>query len=432
KVLTFQAFYDDPANGAGPAGRQHVYLYFFVDDSSIKIVIAPKKRGGDRSGTKLRRSVITKENGELYSPDDFKLGSTVYIYGRGYNIVDCNQATRDHLSDGVAPPFAPEEHVDHSDLFAPEENENYDHEWAAFRPKKNQLKIYMEAKMGNTTNNTKREGFIAYGNSVLKFLCYWDDSASMYGKRHEYAVVYHLADDTVDITSVSKNTDGGECKQLLKRAKLPKPTQGGASDGEFLHNPAKDGVYHWSDFFVGACIEVYKRPFYITDADQSTREFYFNNGMELASPIRMEAPAVKEFSREIPPHVGFGSEEDSLRSCTGSVAPGVPRQKKFNPDAAMLVFLGKLESNDPGDSLRKFVITFYVDDNTLKILEPPQRNSGYVGGMFLSRQKVKTPDGTYFSEDMFGVGKTITVASHKFLLTGADSATAAYFEKKSL
>jgi hypothetical protein len=429
KILTFQAFYDDEANGAGPTVRQSVYLYFFVDDSSIKVVIAPKKRGGDRSGTKLRRCVVMKENDELYCPEDFRLGSTVTIYGRSYYIVDCDQTTREFMSDGFTNHTEPEEEpVDYSSLLAEEDNVSYDHEWAAFRPKKGELKIYMEAKMGNTTNNKKREGFIAYGNSVLKFLCYWDDTKSMYGKRHEYAIIYHLADDTVDITAVQRNSDGGECKQLLKRAKLPKSGGGQRTNGEFLPNPGKDGVYHWSDFYVGAAIEVYTRTFVIIDADLITRQFFADNGLELAAPERVEAAPVKAYVRAIPPHVGFGSEEDSLRSCTGSVASGAPRQKKFNPDAAVLVFLSNIVSSDPSDTQRKFVVSFYVDDNTIKILEPPQRNSGFAGGMFLSRQKMKAPDGTFFTEAHFDVGNTITVACHNFVLTGADTGTQRYLE----
>lgn len=434
KVLTFQAYYDDDAKGAGPASRQFVYLYYFVDDCSIKIVVAPKKRGGDKSGTKLRRSVALKENGETFAPDDFKLGGAVSIYGRVYNIVDCNQTTRDFFSDDVASIQEPHENSgDYSGISAPEENEAYNnHEWDAFRPKKNQLKIYMEAKMGNTTNNSKREGFIAYGNSVLKFLCCWDDTSNMYGKRHEYAIIYHLADDTVDISAISKNTDGGECRQLLKRSKLPKSSgDHEKSDGEFLPDPGKCGFLHWSDFDVGATIEVYRRTFLIMDADKATRQFYADHGLELGPAVHLQSPEVKEFIREIPPHVGFGSEEDSLRSCTGSVGGGVPRQKKINPDAPVLVFVAHLDSKDPGDALRKFVVTFYVDDNTIKILEPPQRNSGYAGGMFLSRQKMKTQSGSFFTEDLFDVGKTISVACHDFVLTGADAATQTYLAARA-
>ena len=430
-VLTFQAYYDDEANGAGPTFRQAVFLYFFVDDRSIKIVVAPKKRGGDRSGTKLRRSIVLKEDGEPFCASDFQLGNSITIYGRAYFVVDCDQKTRNYLSDGlVASPERQQEELNYSEFLQPESDGQCDPEWSAFRPKKNELKIYMEAKMGNTTNNGKREGFIAYGNTVLKFLCYWDDSRNLYGKRHEYVITYHLADDTADITAVSRNTDGGECKQLLKRSKLPKTSGCDKVDGEFFSNPGKGGFYHWSDLSIGSTIDVYTRPFVIIDTDESTRSFFLDNGIDLGPAIRFDPPPEKEYVREIPPHFGFGSDEDSLRSCTGSVAPSVPRQKKFNPDAAVLVFLASIISDDPCDKLRKFVVTFYVDDNTIKILEPPQRNSGFVGGMFLSRQKMKTPDGSYFTPDFFDVGNVINVSSHKFLLTGADSGTQEYLSKR--
>ncbi len=93
-VLTFQAYYDEAAIGSGPLVRQNVYIYLFLEDSSIKIVVAPKAKGGNKSGTKLRRCIVPKPDGSPIGADDFQLGECIVIYGRSYTIIDCNSTNR--------------------------------------------------------------------------------------------------------------------------------------------------------------------------------------------------------------------------------------------------------------------------------------------------------------------------------------------------
>lgn len=40
------------------------------------------------------------------------------------------------------------------------------------------------------------------------------------------------------------------------------------------------------------------------------------------------------------------------------------------------------------DEGRRFIITYYKSDRTVVVREPPKRNSGILGGNFLSRMKV--------------------------------------------
>ena len=42
---------------------------------------------------------------------------------------------------------------------------------------------------------------------------------------------------------------------------------------------------------------------------------------------------------------------------------------------------------------RKFIITYYLNDNSLQIYEPRVRNSGISEGKFLERNQYKTPNG---------------------------------------
>lgn len=45
----------------------------------------------------------------------------------------------------------------------------------------------------------------------------------------------------------------------------------------------------------------------------------------------------------------------------------------------------------------RFIISYFLSDDTVLVFEPPQRNSGILGGKFLERGRIKKPDGiNYF------------------------------------
>ena len=69
------------------------------------------------------------------------------------------------------------------------------------------------------------------------------------------------------------------------------------------------------------------------------------------------------------------------------------------------------------------MIQYYMEDDTIDIHEPPVRNSGILGGIFLGRQGVKKPDGTNYSHmDMF-IGNIVDLFCHRFELLDADEHT---------
>ena len=41
----------------------------------------------------------------------------------------------------------------------------------------------------------------------------------------------------------------------------------------------------------------------------------------------------------------------------------------------------------------RFIISYFLSDDTILVFEPPQRNSGILGGKFLERGSIKKPDG---------------------------------------
>ena len=105
--------------------------------------------------------------------------------------------------------------------------------------------------------------------------------------------------------------------------------------------------------------------------------------------------------------------------------------KKRNGENRQITFTAKLLSGGPDDVDRRFVITFYDIDDTLIILEPPIRNSGFVGGTFLARMKIKKENGDYISETDFYIGCDMRILKHRFFILDADVGTLKYMDANS-
>lgn len=50
------------------------------------------------------------------------------------------------------------------------------------------MKVFAEATLGNTVDNSKRAGFIKYDRNVLRFNAMWDDRESLYGDLQRFEV----------------------------------------------------------------------------------------------------------------------------------------------------------------------------------------------------------------------------------------------------
>ncbi len=431
-TLTFQAYFEEMfEKGDHDEVRiRKCNIYFFLENGTMAIVEKPQLNSGIPQGTLVRRGIVHKPDGTPYAPEDFRLGEEISVYGRNYKLVDCDNATRKylrrHLQVNESSPL--DIPVDEYEKFRKTIQPDLSEErWGRFNCKKNEGTKYQQAKMGcNPDANNGREGFIRYGDKTVQFLCVWDNTGTMYGDRVQFSLCYHLCDDTVEIYSLPNKNSGGKemFSRLLKRSQLPL-FFGGLRDLQAPRDQEK--YYHWTDFYIGLEMDVYARTLRIVDADNSTRRFYLENGIELGPAEAEPVPKVVLHEREIPPPTAFGSEEDSLRSCFGSLMPGPPPAKKLGENKN-LNFFASLLSGGLDDVNRRFVITYYVSDSTVKVQEPPIRNSGFNGGVFLSRREIKMPDGRKMEPKDLYVGCHLYVLKHKFLLLDANDATMRWME----
>ena len=442
-ILTFNAYFEEAANAPGnntdKARIRKCNILYFLEDDTISIVEKAQVNSGMPQGKLVKRGIICRPDGLPFCVDDFCVGEEVVIYSRSYRIVDCDEFTRRYLiqsgrEDVPAIEIPNDPYYDIRKRF--EHPGKSTDKWDRFHSKKNPNKIFMEAQLGNTVNNIGRQGFIQYGNQTLRFHCVWDNTANLYGDRMDYSLVYYLCDDTIEINSLASTSGkSDQFTRLLKRSRLPKGMHAlilGESDHK--NSEAQGGntnYYHYSDFYIGQELSVYARTLRIVDADSFTRKFFAENVCELGYEEKFEEYKEIVHAREIPAYTGFGSEEDSLRSCTGSLLPGPVPVKKLGENK-VLSFFANLLSGGPDDADRKFVVQLFLIDNTFKVQEPPIRNSGFVGGVFLSRRQVKGANGNYLNEHDLYVGCKLRILNHVFYLHSANPSTMHWMESKKL
>lgn len=427
RVLLFNAYYEENVLQSAVEDRRVLVseIYFYVEDGTMEIIQTKQENSGIPQGVFLRRSKVAKPgSSRFYQIDDLKIGNEVMIYGRKFHIVNCNGSTKDYVLEhhdwglkDVEPLPLPRDHF--SESIKAKMRRESGVPGVDRKRKMNDLKLVMESMLGKESSIMDRGMFLECGTDALCFHVIWDDRERLYGDIQYFRLFYYLADDSIEIMrSQAKNNDGRDSfPKLLKRSKLPKSGR--------LH--AGSDFYTWKDLAIGQSLNVFGRTMLIARCDSFTRQYYASNGINLKEDMQLQVSEKKvEVKRVIPPYNGFGTEEDSLRSCTGSLNPPPPKkdlQKMRDKSGVILRFNAQLVSDKPDDTSRRFVFQFFMEDDTMSIREPPIRNSGVMGGSFLRRVTMKRPTGEcYAAKDMY-VGNIVDIVGHRFLLLNADEYT---------
>jgi hypothetical protein len=81
----------------------------------------------------------------------------------------------------------------------------------------------------------------------------------------------------------------------------------------------------------------------------------------------------------------------------------------------------------PEDVNRKFIITYFLNDDSLQIYEPPTKNSGFWNGKFLERGSYKTNDGQVIRPEHLIIGQNAKINGYLFHLTDCDDFTKKWY-----
>ncbi|KAM6985038.1 EF-hand domain-containing family member C2 [Aplochiton taeniatus] len=457
QVLCFDAHFKE----AVPQMREENYrvrkckIYFYLEDDTIQVVEPEFKNSGIPQGTLIRRHRVPMpfpDDDQFYNVHHFNINQQMVLYSRTFMITDCDPFTKNFLKKlGVrvnSPTSVPED--PYSNL-------------------RQQMAENMKPLRPYERQDTLKQ-FLDHDRNVLRFYCYWDDTENMFGDPRELILHYFLADDTIEIREVIYPNSGRDATpKFLHRSKLPKNAPlskrqpGEITDrtvlnvfgpmghgGRYILDSLKTGAvyqdfYRDMDLTLGEVVNVWGRRVLICDCDNFTKEFYRSKyGIRDFTPLQYRTAPAPKPPRPVPPYNGIGSEEDSLCSCQGLLPK--PPQKDFRKlmekdrqglESNVLRFVGKMESSNPVNRERLFVISFYLSDDSITVYEPPQRNSGVLGGQFLERGRVKKPGqelfksemSKYFSAQDLFVGARLNINSRIFLLVDADEYAFNYMEQ---
>ncbi|KAF1493772.1 EF-hand domain-containing family member C2, partial [Eudyptula minor novaehollandiae] len=458
QVLSFDAYFEEevPDKNQELYRIRHCKIYFYLEDDTIQVIEPQVKNSGISQGTIVRRHRIPlppPHEDQFYTIDHFNINIEVILYARRYKIIDCDQFTKNFLRKMGVRLNPPAGRPD--DPYTKERQKILD----SMKP----LRPYERI-------DTLKQ-FLEHNGHILRFFCVWDDPESMFHDPRELVLRYYLSDDTIDIKEIIPVNSGRDVVPLfLRRDKLPKYAPTGlyqpgtitsrtvlnvfgklvGNRSRYILDNRKTGAVHQefyrdSDLKIGAVINVWGRKIMLCDCDEFTKEYYRTKyGIEDFTPVSYKAPPPPKPEKTFPPYTGFGSEEDSLCSCMG-LLPKPPQKdfKKFmekdrsGMESNILRFLAKLVTDSPIDTDRKFIISYFLSDDTISVFEHIQRNTGILGGKFLERGRIKKPGqelfksepSEYFKAQNLFVGARVCFHGHNFLLVDADEYTFNYMEK---
>ncbi|XP_078088008.1 EF-hand domain-containing family member C2 [Mustelus asterias] len=459
QVLCFKAYFQESVHER----REEQYrirkckIYFYLEDDTIQVVEPEVKNSGITQGTIIHRHRIplpSPNDDQFYTVDHFNICQEIVFYSKTFMIVDCDQFTKNFLRKmGVKlNPLG----------CIPED---------PYTSKREEMEKSMQP-LRPYEKIDKLKQFLDHDTHVLRFYCYWDDSDNLFGDFRELILHYFLADDTIEIREVLRPNSGRDAVGVLvHRGKLPKHVPdrlyhpGEITDRTILNTTAPSGresryildslktgnvyqdFYKDSDLMIGTVINAWGRKMVLCDCDEFTKEYYRNKyGVVDFTPVKYKSKPTTKIERQIPPYNGFGSEEDSFNS-TLSLVPKAPQRNivKFMEkdrqglESNVLQFSARLITDDQINSERKFVLSYFLSDDTISIFEPPAVNSGIPGGKFLERTRIKKPGqelykselSEYFTQHNLYIGAKLCLYGNYFCLVDADEYTFCYMEKNA-
>ena len=387
---------------------------YFLEDHTLMISEPREENSGVPQGKFLKRRQILREDGSGLAllPTDFRVGTDVSILGRQIRICDCDKYTREFFEFQAKP--QPQAEAIPLDSFAQALIKK-----PVFRD--SEMKEFMEKSLGGGRVPSEKQ-FLDNDRKVLRFFTRYDEVP--------FIIHYYLADDTCEIREVHHPNDGRDnFALLLKRRKIPYSFSVSQPGLGFLG----DNYLTYNQIFPDKTIDAFGRNFQITGVDDFTQNFYqtklgrsFKIG-EIEYP-RPRSPTV----RQIPPHNGFGDEVDSL-GFVYRLLPEKPKRDFFkyvDNDKTVLRYIASFNTRVPEDIDRKFIISFFLADDSISIFEPAQKNSGIIEGKFLERRKYKNVNNNneFITPSDMPIGGDVKINGYNFRINSCDEYTSKWLE----
>ncbi|DBA03455.1 TPA: hypothetical protein N0F65_002863 [Lagenidium giganteum] len=400
QVLRFFGYVQEDVEERGVAATRtrRIVLCYYLSDGTISISEPKTPNSGMVQGELVRKSIVTKPNGTAFSPSDLRIGSNVRLFGRVYHLVDCDEATRAYYAetDAHAPQPSPRKYPD-------DHGSQLDEIMAI----KNKLQAKVASVEASKAEQVRK--FQELSQRVLRFYVSWQDPHPLYPETRRYVLHYFLCDDTIEVVEPRDERSGrGHFPVLLSRRKMKNELARGRAIASASATGATDAnttPERWltdRDLRCGEWIQLFSRKFLLEDCDAFTRDYYLQTHgvtQEKFSTPKPKSKAVaskwKLFQAKSPKASAPNAPGDNLRRVVHDAQGHTEQAKHFHAsdalDKKLLRFRAKFHGLPPDDvnAHRRFIVTYYLEDDTLAIFEPPVKNSGIIGGRFLDRGRFR-------------------------------------------
>ncbi|EEY69312.1 uncharacterized protein PITG_05535 [Phytophthora infestans T30-4] len=351
---------------------------FYLSDRSISISEPRVTNSGIPQGEFMRRTVVRKSGNksltyprenildDFYSPEDFRIGGELRLYGRTFHIVDCDAATRNFYAEALG------ETLETPRMYPDEESSKM----SEVEELKNQLRERTKA-IGASRAEAMRK-FHDLNQKVLRFYASWRDDHPLYPETRYFIVHYYLCDDTVEVIEDrdrNRERGRGHFSVLLSRRRLARES----GTGNQQQQDDDVATYFITD-----------RDLRCESPDTPTKWQPFRAAQDPQPPLASSGRGTSGYA--------VNNNNSSMQGRLVAPIPGGQNHSVVTPlcqyddlDGKQLRFRARFQGLPRGDmnAQREFVVTYFLEDETLAVFEPRVRNSGVLGGRFLDRARFR-------------------------------------------
>eukprot|EP01038_Epipyxis_sp_PR26KG_P008512 gene8512-11507_t len=383
-------------------GRR-VTIHYYLLDNTVEINEPKQTNNGMWNGSFYKKGKLDKSDGTPLQLTDLLVGGTANFLGRTFYITDADQFTRDHFREEFGIELAPASQrppIVRKDIGA-----QYATGLGPVTTKAAKTHFGTRSTDYLTTKEIMLASnqFMKYDGRVIRFQCvevkgpyppFFPALAEHYDQlviptsAKRFALSYYLTDNKIELvvqkTGTKADASHGEPSLILKKSKLPRNWREAQNNGT---NPV---FYEPVDFNCGEVIDVYGRYFLLVNCDKFTKNSYEEmNIVQNFIPIIPEPvqPIVHTIPQLGDGFLPVGSEEDTLNTVYGQPKIKKDLMKINRNQHRHIRCRAVMLSESDIDRSRNFMITYFMEDDTIQVHEETKRNSGFWGGNFLKRGK---------------------------------------------